>query len=141
VKTLGLLALLIALDADAQMYKCVDERGKIQYTDQPQPGCKETAIRPSPPLSGEVRPPKEDLPREDADLKRRLMENEASAAKERQERMAIAARCARLRQESAMLQESSRIITRNAKGEREYMDDAAREQRMATLQQELRACP
>jgi len=49
---MGLLVFLIALDADAQMYKCVDERGKIQYTDKPQAGCKESAIKPSPPLSG-----------------------------------------------------------------------------------------
>jgi predicted RNase H-like nuclease (RuvC/YqgF family) len=140
-RTIGLLVFLIALDADAQMYKCVDERGRTQYTDKPQPGCKESAIKPSAPLSGQVRPPKEDLPREDADLKRRLIEYEASAAKERQERMALAARCAQLRQEMSALANSARIFTQNAQGEREYMDDATREQRVARLQQELRACP
>jgi hypothetical protein len=141
---MALLVFLIALDADAQMYKCVDERGKIQYTDKPQAGCKESAIKPSPPLSGsgEVKPPpKEDFAREDADLKRRLIEHEADAAKERQERMALVARCARLREEHTALANASRVVTRDAKGERVFMDDATRERRLAAIQQELRGCP
>jgi hypothetical protein len=140
---MGLLVFLIALDADAQMYKCVDERGKIQYTDKPQAGCKESAIKPSPPLSGgEVKPPpKEDFAREDADLKRRLIEQEADAAKERQERVALAARCTRLREEHTALANASRVVTRDAKGERVFMDDATRERRLAAIQQGLRGCP
>jgi hypothetical protein len=138
VKTLGLLALLIALDAGAQMYKCVDARGKTQYTDKPLDGCKEADIRPSPPISGGLTPPKEDLANEDAQLKRRQIEREASAE---QEREALMARCTRLRSEYAMLSRSGRIATRNAQGEREYMDDATRAGRVAKLEQELRGCP
>jgi len=138
---LGALLLLLALGAQAQMYKCIDERGRTRYTDKPAPDCKETAISTSPPIAGQLKPPPENLPREDADLKRRLIEYEQSAAKDRQDRIDLAARCARLRAEQGMLQNSSRIATTNAKGEREFIDDATRERRLAALAQELRACP
>ena len=36
---LALLAAL-ALPAQAQLYKCVDARGKTQYSDKPIPGCR-----------------------------------------------------------------------------------------------------
>ena len=42
---------LAALPAQAQMYKCVDARGKTQYSDKPMPGCKaeKTLEAPKPP--------------------------------------------------------------------------------------------
>src|SRR5438874_2096605 len=43
--------LLAAPPVEAQMYKCVDARGKTQYSDKPIPGCKNTTTveRPPPP--------------------------------------------------------------------------------------------
>ena len=141
-KALLIVLLAVALPAQAQMYKCVDARGKIQYTDKPLEGCKEADIKGSPPLSGEIRPPPaQDLPKEDADLKRRLIENEQAAAKERQERIALAARCARLRSDLQLYTAGGRIASMNAQGEREYMDDATRERRIAALRDQLRLCP
>ena len=141
MKALFIVLLVLALPAQAQMYKCVDARGKIQYTDKPLEGCKEAEIRGSPPISGELRPPPQDLSKEDADLKRRLIENEQAAAKERQERVALAARCARLRSDLQLYTNGGRIATTNAQGEREYMDDATRERRIAALRDQLRLCP
>ena len=141
MKALFIVLLMLALPAQAQMYKCVDARGKIQYTDKPLEGCKEAEIRGSPPISGELRPPPQDLSKEDADLKRRLIENEQAAAKERQERVALAARCARLRSDLQLYTNGGRIATTNAQGEREYMDDATRERRIAALRDQLRLCP
>jgi hypothetical protein len=48
-----LVALLLAASpaAFAQMYKCVDAKGKTQYSDKPLPGCKSTLIK------GEAPPP------------------------------------------------------------------------------------
>lgn len=41
MKTLAVALLLaVALPAQAQLYKCVDARGKIQYSDKPIPGCR-----------------------------------------------------------------------------------------------------
>jgi hypothetical protein len=138
VSTLGLLLLLAALAADAQMYKCVDERGKTQYTDKPQAGCQETAIKPSPPLSGAVRPRQQDLGADEAGFKRRQLEREAKDAAERR---ALEQRCARLQQEQRYLASGRRISRLDAKGERVYLDDAARDQRLAQLGEQLRGCP
>ena len=41
--------LLAAPPVEAQMYKCVDARGKMQYSDKPIPGCKNTTVKPPPP--------------------------------------------------------------------------------------------
>ena len=45
------LAILVAfaLPAQAQLYKCVDARGKIQYSDKPIPGCRAEKTMESPP--------------------------------------------------------------------------------------------
>ena len=141
MKTLGLVVLLLALDAQAQMYKCVDARGVTQYTDKPQPGCKPAAIKASPPISGQVRQRNEDFAAQDAALKGRQLKRDASAAQERAERQALEQRCARLREEYSFLSSGARVARRNAQGEREFMDDATREQRIARLQQDLRGCP
>lgn len=49
MKPLLILALLaVALPAQAQLQKCIDERGRVHYTDKPIPGCKPTAQQPTP---------------------------------------------------------------------------------------------
>ena len=130
--------LALALPAQAQMYKCVDEHGKTRYSDQPAAGCKEIDIRPSPPLSSEVQPPKEDFAARDAELKRRQLEREAASAKDAAERDALARRCAALRREQTVLASGVRISNVNSTGELVYMEDATRERRLALLAQELK---
>jgi len=113
---MGLLVFLIALDADAQMYKCVDERGKIQYTDKPQAGCKESRSSRAAALRlrrGEAAA-QEDSQREDADLKRRQLERAAVEAQERKVQEALGQSCARLRGELSLLTGGARISSRNA---------------------------
>lgn len=68
-----LAALLAAAPAQAQMYKCVDARGVTQYADKPCPdrGGEEVDIRGQPPISGELKPHREDLKRAEQDLQRR----------------------------------------------------------------------
>ena len=141
MKACALALLVIALPAYAQMYKCVDERGATQYTDKPRPGCKPAAIQGSPPISGEVRSRTEDFAGQDAALRRRQLEREAAEAQEREARQALVQRCAKLREDYGMLSSGTRVFTRNAQGERVFLDDAVREQRIARLQQELRGCP
>lgn len=135
------MLLLAPLAAGAQMYKCVDEGGKVHYTDTPGPGCKESAIKPSPSISGEGRQRPENLNDEEAAFKRRQAERAAQEAKETRERTALEQRCARLRQEYALLSGGRRIVRFDAKGERVYMDDEVRAQRAAQLEQQLRGCP
>jgi len=132
--------LLAPLAVGAQMYKCVDAGGKVHYTDTPGPGCRESAIKPSPSISG-APPREENLNAEDAAFKRRQAERAAQEAKEAGERKVLEQRCARLRQEYALLSDGRRIVRIDAKGERVYMDDEVRVQRAAQLEQQLRGCP
>jgi hypothetical protein len=138
VKLGALLLALVAAPAAAQMYKCTNERGVVQYTDKPMAGCKEVDIRPSPPISGALQAPAEDLSKQDAEFRRRQIERERSASAAQQ---AHAQRCTELRREYSMLATSRRVVRMNEKGEREFMDDAVRERRLADLQRDLSGCP
>lgn len=120
------------------MYKCVDARGVTRYTDSPAPGCKEVAIRPSPPISGSIQPPSEDMARQEAEFRRRQVEREESAERDRQ---VFAQRCVQMRREYGVLSTSRRVVRIDDKGAREYMDDGVRDRRMAELQRELARCP
>lgn len=135
---LGVLMMAAACQAQAQMYKCTNERGVVQYTDKPLAGCKEVDIRPSPPISGALQAPSEDLAKQDAEFRRRQIERDkrSSAAQQAQ-----AQRCTELRREHSMLSTSRRVVRMNEKGEREFMDEAVRERRLAELQRDLAGCP
>lgn len=60
MKSLALAALVaLAFPAHAQLYKCVDERGKTHYSDKPIPGCKTAkTIEPpaAPPTQAKAKP-------------------------------------------------------------------------------------
>lgn len=130
--------LALALPAQAQLYKCVDEHGRTRYSDQPAAGCKAVDIRPSPPPSGSLQGSQESFAVRDAELKRRQLERDAAAA---QEHEAKERHCADLRRESVVLSSGARISKLNEQGERVYLDDASRDRRLAQVTQELRGCP
>lgn len=136
MRLLAALLLAAALDAHAQLYKCVDEQGKTRYTDKPSADCKQTAIKGSPPPGAPER--HEDLGAQERDFQRRQRQEQAKETKEQQ---ALAQRCTRLRQERALLADARRIVKIDAKGERVYLDDAVRDQRLAQVESELRNCP
>ncbi len=150
MRSAALVLLLAAFPAAAQMYKCVDARGVTHYTDKPLPGCKggPVNIRGQPPIAEPAAPAspsapaapaaKPDAAREDADFKRRQIEREQA---ETREKSAAAERCAVLRQEQSFLSQGGRIGKLNEQGERVYMDDAARDARLAAVREELRGCP
>lgn len=123
------------------MYKCVDQRGVVHYSDKPSAGCKggPVDIQPIPSLSGQAtRPQPPSNSEQDADFKRRQIE------RERQESLQKAAqmeRCTKVRQEFEWLSSSGRVAKINDAGERVYMDDATRQSRLAMLKQAMRACP
>jgi hypothetical protein len=120
------------------MYKCTNERGVVQYTDKPGAGCKEVAIRPSPPISGALQAPSEDLARQEAEFRKRQLDRDSSVT---QDREALAQRCIQLRREQSILATSRRIVRMNDKGEPMVIEDTARDQRLADLQRELARCP
>jgi hypothetical protein len=142
VKLAAAALLVLALPAQAQMYKCVDEQGKVNYRDQSGPGCKPVDIRASSPISGKAAAaPTPSYVEQDAQIRRRLLEREQTADAERRARDALTRRCAGLRQEHAVLTSGRRIVEFTAQGDRVFMDDAVRERRLAQVTQELRSCP
>jgi multidrug efflux pump subunit AcrA (membrane-fusion protein) len=138
----AVLALLLApAVALAQMYKCVDERGVTSYSDKPCRGAKDgkVDIQGQPPLSGQLRAPNENLSGQDADFRRRQIAREREAEKER---AAQAKRCAPLQREySRLTAPVRRIVQVDAKGYGTFMDDQARDKRIAELREQLRGCP
>lgn len=139
------LALLIglgfAVSAWAQMYKCVDKHGVTHYADTPRPGCKgsEVDIRPLPPVSGgEAKPQPPDFAQQEAEFKRRQNQR---ASLEAQERAALEARCESLRHEQAVLSDGRPLVRFNEQGERAYVPDEVRRQRLARVREAMRACP
>ena len=144
MRSAALVLLLAAFPAAAQMYKCVDARGVTHYTDKPLPGCKggPVKIQGQPPLSGQMAPlSKPDPAREDAEFKGRQIERESAEASSKAALAASSRRCAMLRREHSLLSNAGRVTRVNEKGEREFVEDAARQARIAKLQEELRACP
>ena len=131
---------LLAPAVHAQMYKCVDQRGVVTYSDKPSPGCKggPVDIQPIPSLSGHGTTPPPSASQQDTDFRRRQIERERLEATEK---AALAQRCARVRQELAWLSASTQVARINDAGERVYMDDATRESRLAQLKQQIRDCP
>jgi len=132
--------MVLALPAQAQMYKCVDATGVTRYGDRPAPGCKAVDIRPSPPLSGEVKARDQDFAVQEAELKRRLLEREGAEAKAREAREMEEQRCASLRREETILASGVPVRRYNDKGEAVFMDDAVRDTRRGELAQALRGC-
>lgn len=134
-------AMLAALPAQAQVYKCVDERGVTHYTDKPPPGCKsarELDIKPIPPVGGSVKPRPEDLKREEHDFQRRQADRQRAEAKERAE---LERRCRQARSDLSRLSTQRRVAETNKQGERVFLDDAERERQVERLRGELRGCP
>lgn len=134
-----LLWLLASQAGAATMYKCVDAKGVTHYTEQPVAGCKgrEVDIRPVPPPSGkETRAG--DMGQSETEFRRRQIERgqqeERQAAEEKQRRQACSAARSKL---SAMVS-SRRLYETNAKGEREYLDDATASARISGQQAEVK---
>jgi len=136
----ALCCTLPAPGAHAQMYKCVDERGVTHYSDKPSAGCKggKVDIQGSPPISGTVAPRPEDLARQDAEFKRRRLEQEQAQTADRK---ALEQRCASLRREMGVLSAGTRVGRTTPQGERIYLEDATRDTRMAQLRDQMRGCP
>jgi hypothetical protein len=137
---LGVFLALVSSAAAAQMYKCVDQRGVVTYSDKPSAGCKggPVDIQPIPSLSGHGTTPPASASQQDTDFRRRQIERERLEASEK---AALAQRCARVRQELDWLSASTRVSRINDAGERVYMDDATRESRLAQLKHQIRDCP
>jgi anti-sigma28 factor (negative regulator of flagellin synthesis) len=135
----ALLLLLAAPAAQAQMYKCVDARGVTQYADKPCADGKGRAvdIRSQPPISGKLAPQGADTRDAESEFQRRRIERsrEEEAAADRAEQQKR--RCAALHTQLDFFTRVNTVARLNEKGERIYLDDAARAARVDQLKAEI----
>ena len=137
-----LILALLPLLARAEMYKCVDAAGRASYADQPGPGCKPVDIHGSPPISGKLEARPADNAGAEAGFKRRQIERADADEAEKRARDAELKRCAALRAELGRLNNGRKLVEKTTEsGERVYMDDQTREQKIAQASASLRGCP
>jgi hypothetical protein len=133
---------LLAGDVLAGLYKCVDQQGHVHYTDRPQAGCDATKLTPSPaPDEEQVRQSRQRLEKRLKDLKR--TEEIRREDKEREQKAKTEAErlTAKRQRECGLAQKDLRnlkmqrpVYTVDDKGERNYLDDAARKARIERLE-------
>jgi len=123
----------------ATMYKWVDENGRVTYGDTPPAGVKaerlSTSIAPSDPNA--VR----DLATKDAEIKKRQQQRVDEAAKEDKSRAEInlaRRQCQQAEGRLKALRTDTNVYQYNEKGERVYLDAAARDTEIAQNQKIMR---
>lgn len=118
-----LLALALALatpPAGAQIYKWVDEKGRVQYGEKPPTGAKSAPLRSTEP-SGAAPRPAEDFAGKDQEFRRRQIERRDAEEKQAQEAQATRARCEYARNQLASSEQAS-VIYRMERGEKVYLN-------------------
>ncbi len=142
---MALLLALVSFNTYAGLTKWVDSEGRVHYSDTPPPeDVKSETVHVSPsagapaagaPASAPAGP--KTIYEMEADLKKeRKAKEEAAqkAAKEQQEASQKQQNCAQARDQLSTLQNMPRIVTYDEKGERSFLDDAARQQRLEEAQ-------
>lgn len=129
-------ALLMTLPAQAQVLKWVDANGKVQYSDQAPAGkARVETLRvdkiPPSPVAGSAaeKPASKSLAERELEYRQRQV-----AAEEAQKKQAQADADSKIKQQNCAgargnlktLEQGGRIYSYDAKGERTYLDDAAR---------------
>ena len=135
----GVIAALYAASALAVTYKWLDENGRVVYGDTPPAGVKaerlNTTVPPTDPNA--VR----DLATKDAELRKRQQQRIDDAAKEEKARTdanLVRRQCQQAVGRVKTLREDANVYTYNDKGERVYLEGAAREEAIAQNQKVMR---
>lgn len=140
-----LAGMLAMVPAQAQVFKWVDEKGRVQYGEKPPDGVKATELK-SPGPSPSVRPESpESWKEKDLEFQRRRVEREEQLRKEAaaRDRSSVADRneCARARRLLEAL-ETSVVYSRNQKGERVYLEDSERPAKVEEAKKRVeQSCP
>lgn len=137
---------LFSLTAHAGLNKWVDAEGKIHYSDAPPPdNVKAEAVR-NIAGKGQAEAPAtystKTYAEREAEMKKNKLAKEEAEAKRSREQADLAGRkqnCAASQQNLRALQDGGRMVTYDAKGEKSYLDDAARELRIKEAQKNIGA--
>jgi uncharacterized protein DUF4124 len=145
-RVLAVLLLLCAAPAAAQIYKWVDDKGRVQYGEKPPPGAKATPLRSSPaqpqqppasrneggnPFDAEGNKPRpsDDLAEQELAFRRRQIEREREEKKREEERLAALERC-RKAKEDLEYSEDAAVLYRREGSKRVFL---TREEQLAEL--------
>lgn len=131
------LLLFAAVNVSAKVFKWVDEKGVIHYSEAPPPKQKATELQvePPPPAAGNegANPETERWQKLEAEYQKRKAERQAAEKvkeleDENAQRLAVEnkKKCIQAQQSLFALQQQRPVFTLNEKGERVYMNDKAR---------------
>jgi len=147
-KYLLIILMLVSSNAFSALTKWVDADGQIHYSDVPPPPNKNIKILSK--TSGEAAPKSEDdqpasaapksIAEREAELKKAQQakkEADEKNAKKQAEAEARKTYCATLQQNLKVLQEDVRIMDVDASGNRSFLEDEQRQQRIAKAQQDI----
>jgi hypothetical protein len=147
-KILLILLMLAGANAYAGINKWVDADGKVHYSDQPPPvnvksqqtlRATSDAVAAAP-ASAPAAP--KTIAEREAELKKAQQAKKEAADKAAQEQARIdaeKANCAAAQQHLRILQEGMRMMDVDANGERYYLNDEQRQQRIEKAQQDIKA--
>jgi len=135
-----------SLTAQAQLHKWVDADGKVHYSDTVPPEVRTTQSVSNVTGKGQTKAPAKYSPKNfaerEAELRKSKQEKAEAAEKESLKKSDAEIKkqnCAAAQQNLRALEEGTRIMTYDANGERTYLDDAAREQRMNEARKNISA--
>lgn len=144
---MALLLALLSASSYAGLTKWVDSEGRVHYSDTPPPDVKSETVRVAPSPGAQPAAagsaaasapagPKTIFEKE-ADMKKEKKakeEAEQKAAKKQEEEAQKQKVCSQAREQLVTLQNSPRLVQYDEKGERVYLDDAARQQKISEAQ-------
>jgi hypothetical protein len=136
----GLLA--AAATTQAQVYRWVDEQGKVHYGERPPSGAKARAVEDKVATPPGIAKPGADTSQQERDFQRRRMEREQAEAREQQAAEKARRECERERTRLAQLRNVRRIQSGvDEKGNLRYMSDTERADAIAGQEAAVaRAC-
>ena len=120
VKGWLLLLLLLAPVASAQVYKWVDDNGRVHYSETPPAGTKPSEVKP--PAAQPQQRPAQDLQSQEIDFRRRQVEQRQIEEREAVEDANRRSRCDRAK-EILAIAEHARRLYKVEKGERVFLSD------------------
>jgi hypothetical protein len=144
MRTVLAIALLLAAAAatHAQVYRWVDEQGKVHYGERPPSGAKATPVETKPAGPPAAANPNADASQQERDFQRRRMEREQAEARDQKAADKARQQCERERTRLAQLRNVRRIQNGvDEKGNLRYMSEGERADAIAAQQGTVaRAC-
>ena len=121
MKALFALLILVPLAVHAQIYKWVDEKGRVQYGEKPPAGAKASPLKPEAMPGGPPRPPP-DLAGQETDFRRRQIQKRQDEEKLERETQVRRGNCDSARERLALAERAK--LYRREGGEKVYYSEA-----------------